>query len=58
MRNQFQVADQAFSVVLIGKDGTQKLQQNEVLPIDKLFAVIDAMPMRRREAREDKDGEN
>lgn len=52
LRRQFQVADSAFSVVLIGKDGTQKLQQEEVLTMDKLFAVVDAMPMRRREMRD------
>ncbi|MEK6479935.1 DUF4174 domain-containing protein [Catalinimonas sp. 4WD22] len=53
LRKQFQVADDAFSVILIGKDGTQKLKQEELLSTDKLFAIIDAMPMRKREMRED-----
>ncbi len=53
LRKQYQVADDAFSVILIGKDGTQKIMQGEVLDAGKLFAVIDAMPMRRREMRED-----
>ncbi|MDF9799801.1 hypothetical protein OKW21_005064 [Catalinimonas alkaloidigena] len=53
LREQFQIVENAFSVILIGKDGTQKLKQDEVLSTDKLFAVIDAMPMRRREMRQD-----
>ncbi len=38
-------------VVLIGKDGGEKLRQNS-LDIDELFLRIDAMPMRRAEMRE------
>lgn len=53
LRKQFQVADDTFAVILIGKDGTQKLKQGELLSADKLFAIIDAMPMRKREMRED-----
>jgi len=51
LRNQYSVAEGDFSVILIGKDGSKKLQQQEVLGVDKLFATIDAMPMRRREMR-------
>ena len=38
-----------FEVILIGLDGGVKLQQREVLSTEKLFSVIDAMPMRIRE---------
>ena len=34
--------------ILIGKDGTIKAKQNE-LSLDKLFALIDTMPMRIQE---------
>ena len=51
LRGQYNVAEGDFSVILIGKDGSKKLQQQEVLGVDKLFATIDAMPMRRREMR-------
>ena len=51
LRSQYHVAEGEFSVTLIGKDGSKKLQQQEILSIDKLFATIDAMPMRRREMR-------
>jgi len=40
-----------FSVVLIGLDGSIKLQQNDILTTDKLFGTIDAMPMRRSEIK-------
>lgn len=40
-----------FIVLLIGKDGTEKLRQSKPLATDSLFSVIDAMPMRQREMR-------
>jgi hypothetical protein len=43
-----------FEVVLLGLDGGIKLQQNELLPLEKLYAIIDAMPMRRREIERSK----
>ena len=42
-------ADTAFEVILIGLDGGEKLRQTKVLETDKLFAIIDGMPMRRSE---------
>ena len=51
LRNRYQVAENQFSVILIGKDGTEKLRQKEILDADKLFAVIDAMPMRKQEMK-------
>lgn len=43
-----------FEVVLIGLDGGTKLRQTEILKNDKLFAIIDGMPMRRAEIRRKK----
>lgn len=43
----FDVADHAFTVVVIGKDGTEKLRRHKPLATDELFALIDAMPMRQ-----------
>jgi len=40
-----------FEVLLIGLDGTIKLRQTEIIDIDTLFSVIDAMPMRQAEIR-------
>ncbi|MFT4758986.1 MAG: hypothetical protein ACI9XO_003529 [Paraglaciecola sp.] len=41
----------AFEVQLIGLDGGQKLLQSTVLSAEKLFSMIDKMPMRRLELR-------
>tara|TARA_R110002126_G_scaffold291063_2_gene450223 strand:+ start:28377 stop:28802 length:426 start_codon:yes stop_codon:yes gene_type:complete len=40
-----------FKVVLIGLDGGIKLEQTSLLSTEKLFAIIDGMPMRRREIK-------
>ena len=47
--NEYKKTDAGFEVVLLGLDGGVKLQQNELLSLEELYAVIDVMPMRRRE---------
>jgi len=51
LRRRFQVTDEEFRVVLIGKDGTVKLSEPAV-KLSDIFALIDSMPMRQREMRE------
>jgi hypothetical protein len=41
-----------FQVVLVGKDGGVKLRSDEPVAASDFFALIDTMPMRRREMRE------
>jgi hypothetical protein len=43
--------DDEFRIVLIGLDGGIKLEQAEILKKEKLFQIIDSMPMRARELR-------
>lgn len=43
----------SFSVVLIGKDGGEKLRVNDVPDLQAVYAVIDGMPMRGREMSND-----
>lgn len=38
-----------FTVLLIGKDNTEKFRSNSVLPSEQLFRIIDTMPMRKAE---------
>ncbi|TVQ02283.1 MAG: DUF4174 domain-containing protein [Balneolaceae bacterium] len=40
-----------FRFILIGKDGGEKLRQDEIVSSQKLFDRIDSMPMRRQELR-------
>ena len=42
-------------MTLIGKDGGQKWRQSEPLDMETLFALIDGMPMRQAEMREQKE---
>ena len=41
-----------FAVVLVGRDGGEKLRTTEVPALGEVFALIDGMPMRRAEMRE------
>lgn len=52
LREQFGIAQQApFTIVLVGKDGTEKLRETEPVATRDLFGLIDSMPMRRNEKR-------
>jgi hypothetical protein len=51
LRSRYGVTSNAFRAVLVGKDGGLKLSSSAPLSAAKLFATIDAMPMRRNEMR-------
>jgi hypothetical protein len=50
-RIRFNVAPTDFTVILIGKDGGEKLRSHKPLTIDQLSTTIDTMPMRQQELR-------
>lgn len=50
-RRRFSIAPGQFTVILIGKDGEEKLRATKPLSITKLNDTIDAMPMRRAEIK-------
>lgn len=52
LRERFSVKPGRFAVVLIGKDGGEKLRREEGVALAEIFSLIDSMPMRRREMRE------
>lgn len=54
--NKYFLADHAiysprFTFLLIGKDGGAKFRSTKVVPKEQLFAIIDAMPMRKSEMK-------
>ncbi|MFW6335969.1 MAG: DUF4174 domain-containing protein [Phycisphaeraceae bacterium] len=49
---RYDPAEDAFEVLLIGKDTGVKLRRTEPVATETLFALIDSMPMRQREMRE------
>ena len=50
---QFGIGAGSFRVVLVGKDGGEKLRVNDVPDLATVYAVIDGMPMRGREMGSD-----
>ncbi|WP_084600040.1 DUF4174 domain-containing protein [Dyadobacter beijingensis] len=42
----------SFTFILVGRDGGEKLRSAEVVSAEKLFGLIDAMPMRKNELKE------
>lgn len=53
LQSRYGVEADAWAVVLVGKDGGEKLRVTDgVLDVERLFGVIDAMPMRRAEVGE------
>jgi hypothetical protein len=49
--SKFNPKNEAFRVILIGLDGKIKLEQSTILSTEKLFTIIDGMPIRKREIR-------
>jgi hypothetical protein len=52
LRRRFAVGADDFTVVLIGKDGEEKLRSHTPVTIERLTALIDSMPMRQQEVRD------
>ena len=52
IRNQFGVPSNAFSLILVGKDGGIKLKRSDQVDLSEVFGLIDSMPMRQREMRQ------
>jgi hypothetical protein len=50
--DHFGVPADAFRVILVGKDGTEKRRDAEPVAARSIFDTIDAMPMRQREMRD------
>jgi hypothetical protein len=46
---RFEVPQDVFHCLLVGKDGSVKLRRTSVVEPEELFSLIDAMPMRQQE---------
>ena len=51
-RKYYHVAPGQFTVLLIGKDGGEKMRSHHPIAWERLQSTIDAMPMRRDEMRQ------
>ena len=54
LNKKYHIKEGSFTVILLGKDGTEKFRTDEILLPQKLFAIIDAMPMRQAEMNKNK----
>ena len=52
MSQQFAVSSSGFQLLLLGKDGGVKLRSSTA-SLEDIFSLIDTMPMRRSEMRDD-----
>ena len=52
VRERFGVEPDTFAALLVGKDGAVKHRSEEPVEPGEIFALVDAMPVRRREMRE------
>ncbi len=46
---RYNVAPNQFALLLIGKDGGEKLRSDKLVKIETIFRLIDSMPMRQAE---------
>ena len=51
---KYSVKPGVFTILLIGKDGTEKFRSTSIVSPQKLFALVDAMPMRQAEMKRNK----
>ena len=51
-RTRFDLPENEFQIVLVGKDGGVKERRNELFEVEEVFRIIDAMPMRMQEMRD------
>jgi hypothetical protein len=49
--DKYQVSKSGFTLLLIGKDGSVKMRSKEVMAAAQIYALVDAMPMRKDEMR-------
>ena len=52
--NEYKLPQDSFRVLLIGKDGTVKMNVDDLVSTREIFRLIDQMPMRKREIQERK----
>jgi hypothetical protein len=52
IRNHFGIHSNAFSLILVGKDGGIKLKREDRIDLSAVFGLIDSMPMRQREMQQ------
>ncbi len=50
----YKLGENEFTLLLIGKDGGEKMRSTKPVKLEAIFALIDSMPMRQREMQRKK----
>ncbi|WP_424963476.1 DUF4174 domain-containing protein [Ekhidna sp.] len=58
IRKAYAIPEGKFMVVLIGKDGTVKMRKDDIVSTREIFQLIDSMPMRKQEMRQNSANKN
>jgi hypothetical protein len=58
LRDKYDISNNDITVILIGKDGGEKIRQQGTFDLEEIFRRIDAMPMRRSEMRNRSENKN
>jgi hypothetical protein len=56
VRRRFHIGQDDFAVILVGKDGGEKLRSRTPVTMERLIKLIDSMPMRQKEIRDGHSG--
>jgi len=51
LKKHLSVPPGQFVIILVGKDGGEKLRQDRLVELKEVFRIIDAMPMRQQEMK-------
>jgi hypothetical protein len=51
LKRHLSVPSGRFTIILIGKDGGEKIRQESPVDLKEILAIIDAMPMRQQEMK-------
>ena len=51
LKKRLSVPPGRFTIVLIGKDGGEKIREQSPVDLKEIFAIIDSMPMRQQEMK-------
>jgi hypothetical protein len=51
LRQRFGLSESRFAVIVVGKDGGQKLRSGQPVPVGDILGMVDSIPMRQEELR-------
>lgn len=50
--SRYAIAKEEFALIVLGRDGNEKMRSKSVVPASTIFSLIDSMPMRQNEIKQ------